>query len=222
MLGTTVLASDLKGTIVIEKKLSRRNVTNAPGSYQRGTAVDLGGAIQDPLEFERSHVAIFVERSASNVTPIADIAGEVQQTHREFEPDFLVIPAGSKVSFPNFDPIFHNVFSLSKTKSFDLGNYPMGQTRTVTFMRPGIVFVNCHLHPNMAASIVVCPTRWCTKSDERGRFQLTELPPGKHTIVAWHKAAGFFRQSITVKDSAAPEVRFVIPFGETISSVAAR
>jgi len=124
VLGTAVLASDVKGTILIEKKLTRRNVTNAAGAYQRGTAVDLGGATEDPLEFERSHVAIYVEGSASNLTPIADLAGEIQQTHREFEPDFLVIPAGSTVSFPNFDPIFHNVFSLSRTKTFDLGNYP--------------------------------------------------------------------------------------------------
>jgi plastocyanin len=226
VLGTAVLASDLKGSILIEKKLTRRSVTNAAGTYQRGVAVDLGGGSttdpNDALAFERSDVAIYIEESASNLFTSDGIAGEIQQTHRQFEPDFLVVPAGSTVSFPNFDPIFHNVFSLSKTRTFDLGNYPMGQTRTVRFRRPGIVFVNCHLHPNMAASGVVCPTRWCTKSDESGRFQLAGLPPGKHTIVAWHKAAGFFRQTVTVKDGAAPEVRFVIPFRETISSVASR
>ena len=96
------------------------------------------------------------------------------------------------------DPIFHNVFSLSKAKSFDLGNYPKGNTRTVMFPKPGIVFVDCHLHPNMSAVIVVTPNRWSTKADASGRFMLPDLPPGTYTVVAWHKSAGFFRKTIEV------------------------
>jgi plastocyanin len=139
--------ADIQGTVVVEKKLTRRNVTNAAGAYQRGVAVDLATVpSQDSLAFERSHVAIYIDGAASQIASTDGVAGNIQQTHREFEPDFLVVPAGSTASFPNFDPIFHNVFSLSKPKSFDLGNYPKGQTRTLTFMRPGIVFVNCHLH----------------------------------------------------------------------------
>ena len=117
-------------------------------------------------------------------------------------------------TFPNLDPIFHNVFSLSKPKSFDLGNYPQGHTRNVTFNEPGIVLVNCHLHTNMAATIVITPNQWCTRSDEMGRFSLRDLPPGKHTLVAWHKSAGFFRQTVLVDDSHTAAVEFVIPLDE--------
>ena len=91
---------------------------------------------------------------------------------------------GSSVSFANLDPIFHNVFSFSKAKSFDLGNYPKDQTRIGTFSKAGIVLVDCHLHPNMSAVIVVTPNRWGTKADPSGRFVLPGVPPGTYTVVA--------------------------------------
>jgi plastocyanin len=221
-------AGDIRGTVVIEKKLTHRTVTASAGAYQRGVAVELGPPpAADPLAFERSHVAIYLEGPIPALTGGAEsggvgsggvgsgganqIAVSISQTHREFEPDLVVIAAGSTVSFPNFDPIFHNVFSLSKPKSFDLGNYPQGETRMVTFAKPGIVFVNCRLHPNMAASIVVSPTQWVTKADGEGRFDLSGVPAGKYTVVAWHKSAGFFRQQTTVSENQAAEVRFLIP-----------
>ena len=156
LVAAAVLAgADIHGTIVIDRKLSRHNVTASVGMYQRGVAVELGADGEaDPLAFERSHVAVYLEggtKSAAAEFPKASI----EQKDRRFAPDLVVIPAGSTVSFPNFDPIFHNVFSLSKAKSFDLGNYPEGQSRLVTFPVPGVVAVYCHLHSNMAASIVV-------------------------------------------------------------------
>ena len=103
----------------------------------------------DPLAFERSRVVIYIEGTGSPADhPITET---ITQTGRRFSPELVVIPAGSSVSFPNMDPIFHNVFSLSKAKSFDLGNYSKGETRVVSFSKPGIVYVDCHLHPNMAA-----------------------------------------------------------------------
>jgi plastocyanin len=235
-------AAEVRGTVLIEKKLTRRTVTASAGAYQRGVAVDLASPSgADPLAFERSHVAIYLEgppsamgggasqaeacattlphlacsKNVENPGAVTgganQIAASITQTHREFQPDLVVIPAGSAVSFPNLDPIFHNVFSLSKPKSFDLGNYPQGETRMVTFAKPGIVFVNCRLHPNMAASIVVSPTRFVTKADSEGRFDLSGVPAGEYTVVAWHKNAGFFRQRATVSENQAAEVRFLIP-----------
>jgi plastocyanin len=208
-------AADIRGTVVIEKKLTRRTVTASASAYQRGVAVDLErSAAGDPLKFERSHVAIYLEGPPSAPSSSANQIASIEQTHREFQPDLVVIPAGATVSFPNFDPIFHNVFSLSKPKSFDLGNYPQGETRMVTFAKPGIVFVNCRLHPNMAASIVVSPTPWLTKADSDGRFDLSGVPAGEYTVVAWHKSAGFFRQRATVSEEQAAEVRFLIPLSD--------
>jgi Carboxypeptidase regulatory-like domain len=118
------------------------------------------------------------------------------------------------VSFPNMDPVFHNIFSLSKPKSFDLGSYDKGETRNVVFAKPGIVYVYCHLHPNMEATVVVTPNRWYARSDGNGRYRIPDVPPGQYTVVAWHKAAGFFRKSIVVERSHAPNVDFFIPIDD--------
>lgn len=206
-------AADIQGTLVINRKLTRRNVTLSAGPYQRGPAVPLAtdSAGDDALAFERTHVAVWLEGEA----PASPASADMAQLDRRFRPDFLVIPAGSTVSFPNEDTVFHNVFSLSKPRSFDLGNYPKGQTRTVVFSRPGVVFVNCRLHPNMAAVIVVTPNRWNTIGDAAGRFTIHDVPPGRYRIVAWHKAAGYYRKDITVTAEGCAPVEFLIPISDS-------
>lgn len=215
LVAAAVLAgADIHGTIVIDRKLSRHNVTASAGIYQRGVAVGLGADGEaDPLAFERSHVAVYLEGGPKS--PVTEFAkASIEQKDRRFVPDLVVIPAGSAVSFPNFDPIFHNVFSLSRAKSFDLGNYPEGQSRLVTFPTPGVVAVYCHLHSNMAASIVVAPSRWAGVADRDGVFALKDVPAGTYTVVAWHKTAGTFRKTVTIGEKLDAEVSFTLPYAE--------
>jgi plastocyanin len=204
--------ADIRGTIAIERKLTRRNVTASAGMYQRGSAVELGAdSERDALAFERSHVAVYLEGAPDSVVA-SIVKASIEQRDRRFVPDLVVIPAGSSVSFPNFDPIFHNVFSLSNAKSFDLGNYPQGQTRTITFSSPGVVAVYCHLHSNMAATVVVAPSRWAVRADGNGLFTLRDVPAGKYTVVAWHKAAGAFRKTVTIGEQSDVEIGFTLPY----------
>ena len=215
LLGSALLAGgDIHGTITIERKLTKHNVTASAGMYQRGVSVELGADAEDgPLEFERSHVAVYIENAPGSTS--SEVArASIEQKDRRFVPDLVVVPAGSVVSFPNFDPIFHNVFSLSKAKSFDLGNYPKGQSRVLTFATPGIVAVYCHLHPNMAATIVVAPSRWATRADEKGGFTLKDVPAGTYVVVAWHKAVGTFRKTVTIGGNDDAEVHFTLPYVE--------
>jgi plastocyanin len=209
-------AESIQGTVVIKKKLTKRRVTAAVPMYERGPSVELGAdQEEDPMAFERSRVAIYLEGRFPPQPETAKVAvPKMGQTNRRFSPETLVIAAGSRVSFPNLDPIFHNVFSLSGAKTFDLGNFPKGDSRTVAFPEPGIVYVNCHLHPNMTATIVVAPNKWNTRADCDGRFELEDVPPGKYTIVAWHKAAGFFRQTVVVEAGRNEQVEFLIPVDE--------
>jgi plastocyanin len=210
-LGAVLHAGDIEGTVVIQRKLTKRKVTSSADPYQRGGVVELGSdQEQDPLAFERSHVVVYLEGDL----PSPGVTAELDQQNRRFSPDLVVVPTGSTVSFPNLDPIFHNVFSLSKAKPFDLGNYPKDHTRVVTFPKAGIVFVDCHLHPNMSAVIVVTPNRWSTKADGSGHFVLSEVRPGTYTIVAWHKTAGFFRKTIQVTEDRRVTVEFIIPLDE--------
>jgi plastocyanin len=213
VLGAALLAgADIHGTIIIERKLTRRNVTASAGMYQRGVAVELGAdGEEDALAFERSHVAIYIEGASTAAAP-GGVKASIEQRDRRFAPDLVVIPAGSAVSFPNFDPIFHNVFSLSKVKSFDLGNYPNGQSRTITFPAPGLVAVYCHLHSNMSATIVVAPNRWATKADGKGGFTLADVPAGTYAVAAWHKTAGTFRKTITIGEKNDVDLSFTLPY----------
>jgi plastocyanin len=206
-------AQNITGTILVKKRLTNRRVTASVSIYQRGAAVKLGeDAGGDPLEFERSHVVIYLEGPGPAETNSSHPATlPIQQLDRQFSPDLLVVPIGSTVSFPNMDPVFHNIFSLSKPKSFDLGSYSKGETRNVVFPKPGIVDVYCHLHPNMSATIVVTPNRWYARSDRVGQYRIPDVPPGKYTIVAWHKTAGFFRKSIVVETGRDSVADFFIP-----------
>jgi plastocyanin len=205
-------AQDITGTILIKRKLTKPSVTASVSVYQRGTAVKLGkDAEEDPIAYERSRVVLYLEGAGPAGDDAANLAPRVQQLDRRFQPDLIVVPIGSTVSFPNMDPIFHNIYSLSKPKAFDLGSYDKGETRKVTFPKPGIVDIYCHLHPNMAATIVVTPNRWYARPDRSGKFRIPNVPPGQYTVVAWHKSAGFFRKTIVVENGHDAITDFFIP-----------
>ena len=158
---------------------------------------------------ELGSVAVYLEGQLPG--PEKPIRVELEQAGQRFEPQLVVIPVGSSVSFPNGDPIFHNVFSLSGAKKFDLGYYPAGQTRIVKFDEPGVVQVYCHLHPNMYAAIVVVPSRWYAKPGEDGTFAFHDVPPGTYRLVAWHLNAGFFRREVHVAPTGGTDVVIDIP-----------
>lgn len=204
-------AESVSGSILIKRKLTKRSVTAEIPIYQRGPATELGrDPEQDPLAFERSRVIVWIEGTG----PVRAAAASMEQVGRRFSPDLIIVPVGSVVSFPNMDPIFHNVFSLSKPRIFDLGNYPKGDSRNVTFSKPGIVSVNCHLHPNMAGIVVITPNSWNARADSAGKFELRDVPPGDYDVVAWHKTAGYFRKKLRVTAGGENKIEFFIPLAE--------
>jgi plastocyanin len=209
---TLAHAEDITGNVIVWKTLTKHRVTPSVSLYERGPAVELGkDPALDPISFERSRVIVYIEGTFSAGKHIEET---ITQTGRRFNPDLVVIPAGSSVSFPNMDPIFHNVFSLSKPKSFDLGNYPKGETRVVTFPKPGIVYVDCHLHPNMGATVVVAPNRWYARADPSGKFTLHGVPPGDYIVVAWHKAAGFIHKQVQIAPGVSVNIDFQVPLAD--------
>ena len=109
----------------------------------------------------------------------------MEQRARQFAPRLLVVPVGSTVTFPNFDPVYHNVFSTSDLKAFDLGIYRNGEAREVVFDKEGIVKLGCNLHANMSAHIVVVSAPHYVVTDEKGRFAFNSLAPGKYKLRAW-------------------------------------
>jgi plastocyanin len=200
-------AADLTGQIVITKKLAKKQVT-LPAYQLRGASPAL--VHEDTGELNQfADIVVFLEGDSLGAG--RPVRTELVQQNQRFEPQLLIIPAGSTVSFPNADPIFHNVFSLSGAKKFDLGYYPEGHTRTIEFDEPGIVQVYCHLHPNMYAAVVVTPNQWYTRPAADGRFALSDVPPGDHRLVVWHMHAGFFRRNVRVDKGNPSNVVLNIP-----------
>jgi plastocyanin len=124
----------------------------------------------------------------------------MEQRNRDFAPKVMVVRLGSTVTFPNFDNVYHNVFSRSEAHAFDLGIYKGGQARDVTFDKEGIVRLGCNLHANMAAYIVVVNAPHYAVTDENGKFRFKSLTPGKYKLRAWgEKSTQPATQEITIK-----------------------
>jgi plastocyanin len=115
---------------------------------------------------------------------------QIRQTNESFSPRVVAITRGSTIDFPNGDPIFHNVFSLSPAATFDLGRFPRGASRSRVFDKAGLVKVYCHLHSHMSATILVLEHPYFTVPELDGTFALEGVPEGRYTLVAWHERVG--------------------------------
>jgi plastocyanin len=127
---------------------------------------------------------------------------EMATAKKEFKPRMLVVPVGSKVRFPNQDPILHNAFSVSGGNSFDVGLYGRGPGKEVTFKEAGLVRVFCNVHQAMAVYILVLDTPYSTSPDKQGGFVLGGLPAGPGTLSVWHQRGELVTQQVTLPLSA--------------------
>jgi hypothetical protein len=124
----------------------------------------------------------------------------MDQRNETFVPYVLAVPVGTTVDFTNSDRTYHNVFSLSKAKRFDLGRYARGQSKPVRFDRPGVVRVFCEIHSHMSAFVLVFAHRFFATTDGEGRYRIDNVPPGTYTIVAWNDGEPRDTHTVRVSD----------------------
>jgi len=136
---------------------------------------------------------------------------KMEQLGEAFVPHILPVVAGTTVDFPNADPIYHNVFSLSKASSFDLGRFPRGSSRSVTFDEPGVIKVFCHIHSDMSAVIFVLDHPYFAKPDSEGRFSIPGIPAGRYTVIGWHERARPIHRVVTIEPAGRTEITLAIP-----------
>jgi plastocyanin len=140
------------------------------------------------------------------------IRGRMDQRNETFLPHVLAVDAGTLVDFPNSDSTYHNVFSLSKAKRFDLGRYARGKSKSVRFDRPGVVRVFCDIHSHMSAFVLVFSHRFYATTDDDGRYRIEPIPPGTYTVAAWYEGAPRDSRTITIPaQGGAVDLDFVIP-----------
>ena len=131
----------------------------------------------------------------------------LDQRNLAFSPRVLAVRVGTEVEFPNNDRVFHNVFSFRDGKKFDLGMYPVGAMKRVTFDRPGLSRIFCNIHPNMAAYVFAVDSSYVTITDEHGAFRIPVPPSGTYTYHAWWPGGSILGGSISIDHDTELEIR---------------
>jgi plastocyanin len=166
-----------------------------------------------PAAAEIANVVVFVKNAPAD-TELAASRASVAQRDEAFVPRVSAVTRGSSVEFPNFDPYFHNVFSLSRGATFDLGRYRKGDTRERAFPRAGIIKVYCHIHSEMSATILVFDHHLYATPSLDGTFTIEAVPAGSYQLSAWHERIGETTKPIQVAAGDAASVEFSLPVVE--------
>ena len=206
----------LSGSVEVGPELSSRKMRFNLYTDFVQPAVAAG---QPTREEELRNVVIYLEETPAGVAVPSPPAVPVRmrQENSTFLPHVLAVQRGSIVEFPNSDPIFHNVFSLSKAASFDLGRYPRGEAKGVRFDKPGLVKVFCHIHSDMSAVIMVLDNPFFATPDSHGRFQIDGIPSGTYRAVGWHERARPQVHDIRIESGQSAVVHFRIPLTGPVS-----
>jgi plastocyanin len=134
----------------------------------------------------------------------------MDQRGERFVPHVLAITTGTIVDFPNSDRIYHNVFSLSKVRTFDLGRYAAGHSKPVRFDRAGVVRVFCDIHSHMNAFILVFSHPFYSLTDNDGRYRIDNVPPGTYNVVAWNEGISSDARPVVIPDGGVAELDFTL------------
>ena len=138
-----------------------------------------------------SGVVVWLEPAdaKARVPALPAARAEIIQKDKKFTPHVLAVPVGTQVDLPNLDLIFHNAFSKFSGQPFDVGLYPPGTSKSVTFTRPGVVRVFCNIHQTMSAVIVVLRTPWFAVTNAKGAFTIANVPAGEYRLHVFHERA---------------------------------
>lgn len=200
-------SAGIRGTVRIESKIQSKSL--ALNLYSRRAISSASKKPQLPTN-ELENIVLYLEGRFSDSYDPPETNPMIMQTDETFVPHVLPVIRGTTVNFPNGDSFFHNVFSLSSAKSFDLGRYPKHQIRSVRFDRSGIVKVFCHIHSHMSAVVLVFDHPYFTEADAEGRFRMDNIPPGTYELVAWHERLKPQRQAVTLGAGAEVRVDLVL------------
>jgi plastocyanin len=177
---------------------------------RRPTVAEQGAAATRDLPDMRRGV-VYLETAPRGAFEGRDPGRAVMDQRNEtFVPHVLAVLAGTVIDFPNSDTTFHNVFSLSKTKRFDLGRYAVGRSKSVRFDRPGVVRVFCDIHSHMNAFVLVFSHPFFDLTDTEGRFRIDQVPAGTYTVIGWYEGEARTSRAVTVQPGAAVDLELVV------------
>jgi plastocyanin len=198
------LTGALKADIVVEGQVALPAGRTAPVMNKRYEIVSKGGVIatNPPL------AVVYLE--GTFVPPAAAATVQLPQKDLAFVPSLLPIQVGTRVEFPNLDDTYHNIFSYSAPKRFDLGRYRPDERPipSQVFDVPGLVTLRCEIHEHMRGIILVLATPHFVVTDEEGRFRLSGLPAGHYTLKAWVNSKTTLEKTLDLSEGANLRVDF--------------
>jgi plastocyanin len=206
LLGAAGAAHAQPGTI--RGRVDVRRESGPPPS--RPSVSELGQPpASEPIDRRRS--VVYLEAAPQGAFEESERARVVlDQRNQTFVPHVLAVTTGTTVDFLNSDRTYHNVFSLSKAKRFDLGRYPRSQVRSIRFDRPGVVRVFCDIHSHMSAFILVFAHRYFAVTEPDGSYRIDRVPAGRYSIVAWNEGQERETRAVEVPPGGAAEADFTL------------
>lgn len=201
-------AGNIVGTV-------RAQGTTAPANAEKGGVSAYSSRkykFAERIDYDR--LRDFIVYIDQDVPGGAKSEGMVVQKDVSFEPHVLPIAVGTTVRWPNEDDIYHNVFSVSEGKQFNLGYYSKERVPAVLFDRVGRVDVFCGIHSNMHCIILVLPNTHFARADTKGRFALKDLPPGTYHVKAWHERLPAQTKDVVVPADGDVNLDFVLSLGD--------
>lgn len=189
--GAAFAGGSVQGTLTVEAM--------KPAPLKPGYNVQTKKPVQKP---EAAPAIVYLERmDGAHPRTRAGETLRINQDGYQFHPPIAAVQAGARVTFPNMDDEFHNVFSYSKTKRFDLGRFRKDEASPeVLFDKPGVVKIYCEIHQHMRCFVLVLDTPWFVTTDMSGRFSLKNIPAGEYTLRAFQPSEKLLEQRVTVKD----------------------
>lgn len=183
-----LLAQPRAGGIAVGTIQGRVDARSLPAGPERRPDVGALGMSEPNIPADRRRSVVYLETAPRSAFDTGEERhARMDQRNEQFVPHVLAIVAGMWVDFPNDDTTYHNVFSLSKAKEFNLGRYAAGHSKSVRFEQPGIVRVFCEIHAHMNAFILVFAHRYFAVTDDDGRYRLENVPPGTYTVEVWNE-----------------------------------
>ena len=189
---------------VIEGKVALPEKRSAPLVSKRYEIVSKGGV----LATDPPTAVVYLEGSFPKGA--APATAQMAQKNLTFVTPLLPVQVGTKVEFPNNDDTYHNIFSYSPAKPFDLGRYRPDERPipSQVFDTAGMVTLHCDIHEHMRGIILVLDTPHFVRSDTKGKYRLTGLPPGHYTLKAWVNSKTTLVHEVDLKAGATLHVDF--------------
>ena len=206
-------ASTLRGSVTLGRQLSAHRMKfSLYADAHRAGVNPAPHSMTDELQ----NVVVYLEHVPEG-TVVPDrprVPARMEQEGLSFKPHVLAVVKGTEVEFPNRDMLFHNVFSLSKTASFDLGRFAQNASKSLRFTKPGIVKVFCHIHSDMSGVILVLDNPFYASPGTDGQYVIEGIPPGEYRVIAWHERARMAAKRIRIEPGEDSVLDFEIPLTE--------